>query len=75
MFLRKGSVSDKISDHIQIVSEIYKDWNSIGMLNKYPNEILLWSADFILPELCHQSKSDKKKLYSQLKKNLAHLFF
>lgn len=68
MFLRKGSVSDKISDHIQIVSEIYKDWNSIDMLNKYPNEILLWSADFILPELCHQSKSDKKKLYPQLKK-------
>lgn len=68
MFLRKGSVSDKISDHIQIVSEIYKDWNSIDMLNKYPNEILLWSADFILPELCHQSKSDKKSYIHSLKK-------
>lgn len=67
MFLRKKSVAEKISDHLSIVDEIFKDWNSIGMINQYPDEILLWSADFILPELCQEKKATKEKLYPRLK--------
>ncbi len=68
MFLRKKSVAEKIADHIAIVNEIFKDWHSLGFTAKYADEIILWSADFILPELVHQKSKVKRVLYPQLKK-------
>lgn len=68
MFLRKKSVPEKIADHLAIVEEIFKDWSSLGLTKKYSGEIILWSADFILPELVHQKVEAKKQLYPVLKK-------
>lgn len=68
MFLRKKSVPEKIADHLAIVEEILKDWSLLGLTRKYSGEIILWSADFILPELVHQKVEAKKQLYPVLKK-------
>lgn len=68
MFLRKKNVEEKIADHIAIVNKIFKDWYELGLTTKYADELLLWSADFILPELVSQKTAAKKKLYPQIKK-------
>lgn len=45
------NIRTKMSQHVDIVRSVFKDWKSIGFLDSYAPEMISWALDFTMVEL------------------------